>query len=193
MSQDIQDMANQLLTFWFRHPYVTYFKHSQLYDHSIKYFFGRWYNRQDLHYLPWDQNRHTFLCYVLILDQLPRHIYRGTPQAYAFDRKAVQFVQKHGPKFYSQMNPTELLFATLPFQHSESLTDQKLGLKILQSFIQKSHPNSPILQDALHHQKAHRDVIQSFGRFPKRNQYLKRRSTKSELHYLEHADPSLPY
>ena len=37
----------------------------------------------------------------------------------------------------------------------------------------------------MYHQKKHMEVIEKFGRFPKRNIYLNRESTEEEIDYID--------
>ena len=84
------------------------------------------------------------------------------------------------------------MFLLLPLQHSESLTHQKYGIQYLyQMFRNKKIKSIQELKDlnvTLYHQLEHYEVIKKFGRFPKRNSILKRKSTPEEIKYINQPD-----
>ena len=189
----VQQIARDILHYWFTQPYLTFFQQSEQHDDILRNKFGKYFNMSGLYHLPWDTNARTFLCYILILDQFPRHFYRGTARAYACDPLAVSFLLKHYKRFLHQLTSTQKLFALLPLQHSEHLGHQQLGCRIIIKLLDK-HPRDKVLQDMLHHQRGHYRVIKVYGRFPKRNQFIEtRKNTKKETLYLATADPKLPY
>ncbi len=71
------------------------------------------------------------------------------------------------------------LFFYMPFQHSESHTDQELGCALFAAF------DDP---EAMKHAIEHRDVVARFGRFPHRNEVLGRSCTEEEIEYLKDAN-----
>lgn len=64
----------------------------------------------------------------------------------------------------------------MPYMHSESLSIHQEALKL---FDQKG------LEDNLKFEHAHLDIIKKFGRYPHRNNILKRESTKEEIEFLK--------
>ena len=92
-----------------------------------------------------------------------------------------------GLDYLDEMKSNEKIFVLLPFQHSENLKDQKLGVKILKNLIKNEHDEKEknILRKLLFHQKKHLEVIQKFGRFPKRNNILGRENTEEEVDYID--------
>lgn len=121
------------------------------------------------------------LCLVLMLDQFPRNIYRGTPRAFATDAKARDVAHDALERGHDRvMARWRRLFLYLPFEHSENLVDQERACTLYES-----------LDDERAYQSAldHREAIQRFGRFPHRNAVLGRASTPEEAAYLE--DPPL--
>ena len=142
------------------------------------------------------------LATIIVLDQFSRHIHRGTPEAYANDKKAVGIVVRNlsrvlCPTFYGdgELSSVEKMFYLMPLQHSESLADQTLGVRVLT--ILRDRENDPdekkIMDLALRHQIQHRDTLRRFGRFPKRNEILGRRSRPSEIRYIQEENLGLPY
>ncbi|MBS0271270.1 MAG: DUF924 domain-containing protein [Proteobacteria bacterium] len=116
------------------------------------------------------------LALILILDQFPRNMYRGTPLAFASDQKALE-IAKNGliKKFDQSLMPVERSFFYLPFEHSENLGDQEKSVMLYQTLGDKEY---------LEYAKEHHDVIARFGRFPHRNAILGRTSSQDEINYL---------
>jgi uncharacterized protein (DUF924 family) len=123
---------------------------------------------------------------VVLLDQFPRHIFRESGQSYAYDRKvraiAGQLVDGGFDRFYLP----ERLFLTLPYQHSEDVADQDLGVWLSALLVVAT----PIAgregpRRGLDFAIKHRDLITKFGRFPHRNAMLGRPSTPEEEAFLK--------
>lgn len=116
------------------------------------------------------------LALLLLLDQIPRNIFRGTAHAYATDPLARDFArQAVAAGFDQKVDPALRLFFYLPFEHSEDLDDQEFSLR-LHAALPLPHGDSWA--------KQHYEVIRRFGRFPHRNAALGRQSTPAELVYL---------
>ena len=117
------------------------------------------------------------LALLLLLDQVPRNIFRGTAHAYATDGLARTFArQAIAAGFDTQVDRALRLFFYLPFEHAEDLDDQALSVRL-----HRSLPGP----DAGLWARRHLEVIRRFGRFPHRNAALGRTSTPEELDYLE--------
>jgi uncharacterized protein (DUF924 family) len=129
----------------------------------------------------WLEPRADCLARIIALDQFPRHIFRGSPRAFAADALALEAARHAIAREYDRsMLPVERMFAYLPFEHSESLEDQLKACELtapLAAF--------PQTEDAPRHALRHRDVIRRFGRFPHRNVALGRASTPEEIEFLK--------
>jgi len=121
------------------------------------------------------------LARIVVLDQFPRHSYRGAARAFSSDALALEAARHLVDKGWDPgMLPVERMFAYLPFQHSESLADQERACELyapLQAF--------PETADTGRYAIAHRDIIRRFGRFPHRNAALGRASTPEEVEFLK--------
>lgn len=126
------------------------------------------------------------LSLILLLDQLPRNLYRGTPRAFATDGEALALslsgIQSGAD---AALDVAERLFFYMPLQHAESVEAQEESV----AAYRRLHSEAPdALQPAfartLEYAEAHREVIRRFGRFPHRNRILGRTSTEEELAYL---------
>ena len=129
----------------------------------------------------WLDEPRACLARILVLDQFPRQIHRGTAQAFATDSLALQAARHAlGQHYDRDLLPVERLFAYLPFEHSESLADQELACELMQPLAQHAET-----EDVFRYALAHRDIIARFGRFPHRNAVLGRRSTAAEIEFLK--------
>ena len=124
------------------------------------------------------------LALCLLLDQFPRNLHRGTPEAFAADAKAREIARAAvlRDRHDLALTPTERVFLYLPFEHSEAMADQDLSVALFEG-----------LRDELVHRASggtidyawrHWRVIRRFGRFPHRNAVLGRASSPAELAYL---------
>lgn len=121
------------------------------------------------------------LALIVLLDQFPRNMFRGTPRAFATDPLALETARHAVARgFDRSLLPMERLFVYLPFEHSENLADQERACDLTQP-LDLVVPELKAYSYAL----AHRDVIRRFGRFPHRNAILGRASTPEELEFLK--------
>jgi uncharacterized protein (DUF924 family) len=120
---------------------------------------------------------HTALAAVLLFDQLPRNLFRGTATAFAFDPLAQRIT--HGALargFERALRPEQRVFLAMPLMHSEQIADQ---LRSVRFFTRLGLPaNRAFAVD-------HYRMIARFGRFPHRNAALGRVSTPAEQRAVE--------
>jgi uncharacterized protein (DUF924 family) len=131
------------------------------------------------------------LALVIVLDQFSRNVYRGTPQAYAQDPKALQLaLEGIEAGIESGLTLSERSFLWLPLSHSEELAMQERFARHLE----EEAANVPTEWRAYYEfllvqARANRDVIGRFGRHPHRNEVLGRPSTPEELEWLRTETP----
>ena len=185
--------AEALLNFWFGDFSVPdseygqqrkiWFKKDPVFDSTVRHHFQTDYERAKFGHLDsWMQFPRSGLALILLLDQVPRNIYRGLPESFTTDPKALavaRFGLHHG--WDESLIPVERLFLYLPFEHSESLEDQEISVGLFQNLVQ-DHPE---LATTLDYAKRHREVVQRFGRFPHRNEILNRPTTPTEAEFLK--------
>lgn len=126
------------------------------------------------------------LALVVLLDQIPRNIFRGSARMFAFDGRALaRAVAACDAGFTARLHPIEGSFLYLPFEHAEDLTMQDRGVDGLQALAAGAGPGfREILEGFVDYARRHREVIRRFGRFPHRNAVLGRTATPDELAYL---------
>jgi len=118
------------------------------------------------------------LAFLIVTDQFPRNMFRGTAAAYSSDRLARSAAQAALDRGYDLRTPEpQRQFFYMPFEHSESQSDQDRSVRLM-----KTRMSDPEL---LLHARAHRAIIRRFGRFPYRNAHLGRRTTAAEQEFLE--------
>jgi uncharacterized protein (DUF924 family) len=130
----------------------------------------------------WKDSPLSALALILLLDQFPRNIFRGTPRAFATDSKALatsKDVVARG--FDLALPPVRRSFIYLPFQHSENLGDQQESVRLFRKLAAEHPATAGYVEYAEHHM----DVIRRFGRFPHRNAVLGRASTSEETEFLQ--------
>lgn len=128
----------------------------------------------------WRDTPRSCLALILLLDQLPRNMFRGTPQAFATDSAALaaaQYAVAQG--FDKQLLPVQRWFIYLPFEHSENLEHQRQCLELFSTL-----SNDPDSASTIDYARRHYAVIKRFGRFPHRNTILGRETTPEEAEFL---------
>ena len=135
----------------------------------------------------WQMTPRGRLALILLADQLPRNIYRGTAEAFAFDAKALAWaLDGIDLGFHLELRPIERMFFYLPLEHSEALAHQERSVELFSALAQSvgASQRDPFME-YLSFAERHRDVIKRFGRFPHRNEILARESTAEELAFLK--------
>ena len=132
-------------------------------------------------YDAWIETAEGALALLILLDQFPRNLYRGSAHQFATDsiaRKiaAEAIARGHDHSFANDMRQ----FFYLPYAHSEDMADQDRGVALCQA--QADEAGDPeLVKGAL----IHRFIIHRFGRFPHRNRALGRTATPQEQEFLD--------
>lgn len=128
----------------------------------------------------WQGHPEACLALVLLLDQLPRHFFRGSAAAYACDARArAVAAQARAAGHDLRLEPLRRQFLYLPLAHSEEAADQALSLALYEAL--EALPGSPVRAAAA--RRAHA-LVARFGRFPARNAALGRHPTAEEAAFL---------
>ena len=135
----------------------------------------------------WSATPEGALALILLTDQFPRNIHRGAPQAFEYDPLAREWARSAVERGIDRkLRPIERVFVYLPFEHSESVADQALSVKLITQLYQDVPAEQmDIFRGYLIFALRHRRVIERFGRFPHRNQILGRPSTPEETAFLQ--------
>ena len=124
----------------------------------------------------WAETAAGALALILLLDQMPRNIYRGTPDAFASDAKAVEIADLAVTRGHDRAFPKDVrVFFYLPFEHAEDIALQERCVDLTRKLGKEQLSLYAYI---------HLDVIRRFGRFPHRNDVLGRASTEAEKAFL---------
>src|SRR5437762_818481 len=196
MAAALPERARALLDVWFGAPgdplreerREAWFKSTPEHDSMLRELFLADYERAAAGALAnWEAAPESALALVLLLDQIPRNIFRATPRAYVTDAMARAVADRaiaHG--FDMLVPPAWRMFFYMPLHHSENLADQQRATVLV--------ANLPDRRDPEHGENRryglpYVDVIDRFGRFPHRNAILGRASTPEELAFLARSKP----
>lgn len=126
------------------------------------------------------------LAAIICLDQFPRNMYRGTPEAFACDATALRFAIEMTDKGWDrELMPIYRLFAWLPFEHSEEMIMQQKSVMLYDGLRnQVDEDEQEMFNQYYRFAYMHFEIIERFGRYPHRNEILGRKSTTEELAFL---------
>lgn len=127
-------------------------------------------------YAHWQTDAEGALALQILLDQMPRNLYRGSGHAFATDGLALSCARDALARGLDlRVDESLRVFIYLAFEHAEAMAEQDIAVAKIAA-----------LGDATYTQyaEAHRDVIARFGRFPHRNAALGRIDTPEETAYL---------
>ena len=126
----------------------------------------------------WGRSARGALAFVILLDQVPRNLFRGDPRAFATDAKALAVTKQALEEGLDKtLRQTERMFLYLPLEHCEDLVDQELCVALTGELDENPEWHDYALR--------HRDVVARFGRFPHRNAALGRPDTAEEQAFLK--------
>jgi uncharacterized protein (DUF924 family) len=125
----------------------------------------------------WETSAEGALALLILLDQFPRNMFRGSPRMFASDPLARALAAGAIVRgFDAQVAKEMRTFFYLPFMHSEALNDQERSVAFYKAIGDA---------DSLKWANEHADIIRRFGRFPHRNAVLGRASTAEEQAFLD--------
>ncbi|MEG5082355.1 DUF924 family protein [Microcoleus sp. AT8-B4] len=128
----------------------------------------------------WQDSPDNCLALIILLDQFPRNMFRGTPQAFATDNKALATAEYAvNNKFDRELVTVQKWFIYLPFEHSENLENQQKSVELFRQL--SGEPDS---DSVIEYAQNHLEIIECFGRFPHRNEILGRETTPEEAEFL---------
>ncbi len=143
-------------------------------------FLGTWKEAQEGCFAQWLTYPSGALAYIILTDQLPRNMFRGTSKAFSSDRAALAAAKAAiHQKWDLKIDEPARQFFYLPLMHSENLCDQERCVRMMLERMPETGPSNML------HAKAHREVIRLFGRFPYRNDALQRTYTGPEKEYVD--------
>jgi uncharacterized protein (DUF924 family) len=185
--------AQAFIDFWFGgsddplrfHHRQIWFRSTAEFDASVRAAFAADHEQAVAGaFAAWEAEPLSALALVMLLDQVPRNIFRSTPRAFASDPLALAATNRAMARGFDRAVPAAWrVFFYLPLEHSEVLADQQRGLDLLLAL-----PPAPGRSGDGKMTRLHLEIIERFGRFPHRNAILGRASTDDELAFLVECD-----
>jgi fatty-acyl-CoA synthase len=167
-----------VLSFWRSAGPDKWFEANDAFDAEIRARFLALYESAAAgHLAAWEKQADGALALIIVLDQLPRNIFRGSAQAYAADARARAVADRAIAHGYDRtVAVPERRFFYLPFMHSEEITDQERCIALCEAAADV---------EGVAYARTHADIIRRFKRFPHRNQALGRTTTAEEQAFLD--------
>ncbi len=169
---------DEVIDFWREAGPEKWFSKDEAFDQVCRDRFLHTYEaaaRGDLN--EWELTPNGALAVILLLDQFPRNMFRGTRRAYATDHAALMTADRAVERGHDQrVDPAFRRFFYLPFMHSESVRHQERSVALNESW------GDPDSMKWAHH---HHGIVARFGRFPHRNEILGRETTPEEAQFLK--------
>ncbi len=156
-------------------------------DAQIRRRFGRLLQRAARGELAaWADGPRRRLSLIILLDQFPRHIHRGTPRAFEYDAQALALTLSGMQSAAdAALDVVERIFFYMPLQHAEVRDVQDESVAAYRRLLTEAPQEvRSLFEGALRSAENHRDIIERFGRFPHRNRGLGRASTPAEEDWL---------
>ena len=131
----------------------------------------------------WADSDRGLLALILLLDQFPRNIYRGTAAAFSGDSRALRLaLQAVADNRHIDIPLIHRVFLFLPLEHSEDIAVQEQCVVLFEEMATATGLDQ--MAGFSRYAVAHRDVVARFGRFPHRNDILGRQSTPVETEHM---------
>jgi len=192
-----QNDVDNLISFWFTKKEIDTVDISQKwfmsvpgFDDEIRDKFGGLVKQARANELDsWTEEPRSTLALLLLIDQFPRNLFRGSGEAFTSDPKAADIATLAIAKGFPQtLLPLETLFCYLPLVHTENLVHQIAAVALYEGLIVRTASDPEYKENfeaALKAAEQHRDIILKFGRFPGRNKAIGRESTPEEIEFLK--------
>ncbi len=168
-----------ILYFWFVEAGPErWWQKSDTFDALIKRRFETVYEAARVgEYSEWRGSARGRLAEIIVLDQFPRNMFRGSMRSFEADTLALMLSQEAvrcGAD--KSLNADEQAFLYMPYMHSESVKVHKETVQVF---------DKPGLEDNLKFEYRHKEIIDRFGRYPHRNEIVGRKSTPEEIEFLK--------
>ena len=168
-----------VLRFWYRElePPQWFIKSDAVDQAIVARFAGLWEDLRAYDAAALSRDAKGALAAVLVLDQFPRNMFRGTARAFASDVAALAVAHRTiALGFDRLLRRDERLFLYLPYEHAEDATLQARSVELV------TRLGNP---EWTRYAQAHKAIVDRFGRFPHRNAALGRATTAEETAFLQ--------
>ncbi|ATN36170.1 hypothetical protein ACO34A_20485 [Rhizobium sp. ACO-34A] len=173
--------ASDILAFWTAAGSEKWFAKDDAFDAFIQSdYLAPHFAASRGEYADWEETAEGALALLILLDQFPRNLFRGSGHAFATDGLARAIARRALNRGFDKMVDQSLaIFLYLPLEHSEDPADQELSVSLFTRHFELTGD-----QRVMDYALEHRDIIARFGRFPHRNVALGRETTPEEHAYL---------
>lgn len=195
---DMTNSPEAVLAFWFGEldeqgraaPDVTarWFKKDDAFDAEIRErFAGLHASLASGEREGWSGSPRERLATIIVLDQLSRNMFRGTPGMFATDPLALAATHEGLERGDDRaLRLAERVFFYMPLMHSEALADQERCIELFRALAGELEGEAKKgVENNVEYAVRHRDIVARFGRFPHRNAILGRASSEEELAFLQ--------
>lgn len=169
-------MMESVLTFWFETiDRDNWYKGSKEIDDLIREQFDSTYGEVIAGETAfWRDTAKGRLAEIIVLDQFGRNMYRGTPKPFLYDSLALALAQEAVRGGHDrELDELERTFLYTPFMHSESTLIHEHAMELFKDL------------PAFEFEVRHKEVVDRFGRYPHRNDALRRKSTDEEVEWMK--------
>lgn len=170
--------AQTVVAFWEQAGQDKWFKGGEAFDRECESrFLAAHLAAGRREYEHWLQTAEGALALLILLDQIPRNVFRNSGHAFATDPLALHYARRVvDAGLDAQVAPALRAFVYLPFEHSEAMADQERSVALFRGLGIEMYDRYAV---------AHLEVIARFGRFPHRNRALGRETTPDEQAWLD--------
>jgi uncharacterized protein (DUF924 family) len=168
---------DDIISFWRDAGADRWFKANPDFDAEVRERFQTlWQETRDGLHADWEKTAEGVLALIIVLDQFPRNMFRGSAEAFSTDPQARALTAHAIEQGMDQRIDLELrAFVYMPLMHSEDAKDQ---LRSIDAFRTLGNANN------LAFAELHADIIRKYGRFPHRNTMFGRQTTAEEAAFL---------
>ncbi|WP_395645677.1 DUF924 family protein [Terricaulis sp.] len=168
--------ASEIVRFWRDAGPKFWFVKDETFDGRCRTFEKEHHEAARRELVAWERDAEGALALVLLLDQIPRNIFRNSAHAFAADPLAQGVASRAIANGFDIATDSALrVFFYLPFEHAEDAALQARAVKLVEQLGDANY---------LKFARLHQDIIARFGRFPHRNAALARASTAEEMEFL---------
>ena len=115
----------------------------------------------------WQQTAVNRLALILLLDQVPRCLFRGTAEAFSNDYQAASLCLAGIDQGVDlKLQDIERVFFYMPLQHVEDIVAQDAGVAAYKQLENETSGNPQMYKNFREYAELHRDIIARFDRFP---------------------------
>lgn len=169
--------ATEIIDFWRDAGPKAWFAKDEDFDAIVRVMFEDSHHAAARGELRWEDTHDGALALLLLLDQFPRNMFRGSAHAFATDGLARGIANRAIDRGFDRIVAADMRpFFYLPFEHSERVEDQARSCAL---FVAASDEAN------IKWARLHAEIIGKFGRFPHRNEALGRENTPEEIAFLK--------